>query len=120
MTVKEAITKSTKDGITADENSLISWLSDLDGQIFNDILSGYEGAIPPPKDYTASTILVVPAPYANDVYVEYLRARIYLSLQETTKHNNCLSVHKEQLSLFAAYYLRTHTPVQRFISGASL
>ena len=120
MTVQEAIIKANKDNSGISEADFISWLSDLDGQIYNDVLSGHEGAVAPDPVYDTNTALLVPAPYANDIYVEYLRARIYLSLQEAVKYNNCLMAHKEALSSFAAHYLRTHKPIQRYISGASV
>lgn len=120
MTVQDAITKAKGERqCRMSDEALVELLSDLDGQIFNDIISRSEGADevahgPYTVDDDMDTELVAPAPYANDLYVEYLKARINLDLSETAKYNNGMIVYQAALASFSAYYNRTHTPLQSY------
>ena len=68
----------------------IAWLSDLDGRIYREFLARYEGVDPddPPTPYTDGTrTLLVPEPYARDVYGNWLLAKIAEANQEITLFN---------------------------------
>lgn len=124
MTVQEAITKTNKPSDISDE-SLVAWLSNLDGQIYAETISWHEDtddvAHGPYSTAEMEDVLLVPEPYAEDVYVQYLKARINHELSETAKYNNCMIVHRAALDAFSAYYNRNHMPKQsNYIKGCTL
>lgn len=100
MTVKEAITQT--DFIKPnqyDEQAKAKWLSQLDGMIWNEVISRYEEGEPPgiyqyPQD--AAKELLVPEPY-SDLYIKYLSAQIDFSNAEYGRYNN-------EMMLFNAIY----------------
>lgn len=126
MTVQDAITKAKEDGANGiSDEKLVGWLSSLDGQIFSEVISWHEDtdevAHGPYTTADMSVTLLVPAPYDEDVYVEYLKARINHELSETAKYNNRLLAHKTALTNYSAYYNRTHMPKQtNYIKGCTL
>lgn len=120
MTVQEAISKARAAISTdLDDDIFVAWLSNLDGHIFNNVVSRHEGAdLVAHGPYTTaddmSTELMVAAPYSDDVYVEYLKARINHHLSEIAKANNSMMLHNSELDKYAANYTRTHLPSQPY------
>ena len=88
----------------------IKWLSDLDGRIYTEILSHYEGA-PEWEPYTENTNtsiqLLVPEPYA-DIYEYYLAAMIDRWNGEYNRYNNEIDQFNEAFSMYGNYYGKTH------------
>ncbi len=98
-----------------EDATLVRWLSDLDGQIYNDVISWHEGADSVAHGpYTADlmdTILLVPSPY-TDIYMQYLKAQIDSENAEVTRYNNDMLMFNMTLRAFSAHYNRTHMPKQ--------
>lgn len=91
MTIKEAITQTdfVKPNQYGDQEKT-RWLSQIDGMIWNEVVSHYEeGETPTPYQYPkdAAKELLVPDPYA-DLYIKYLSAQIDFSNAEYGRYNN--------------------------------
>ena len=117
MTIQEAITKTAAiKPHKYDRETLVGWLSDLDGLIYNEIVKWHEGGgdIPhgpynDPAD--ADTTLLVPEPYA-DVYIKYLAVQIDFNNAETARYQNSMIMFNTALSAFADWYNRNNLPKQ--------
>ena len=55
--------------------------------------------------------LLVPDPYAEEVYVRYLQSMIDLENAEISKYNQSAAMYNAAYQVFAAWYNRTHLPV---------
>lgn len=96
----------------------VRWLSTLDGLIKIEIIDTHEGA----EDITftgygentpTDTELLVPSPYAEKLYVQWLQSQIDYANEETAKYNNSSAVFNQTYSEFDRYYNRTHMPVSK-------
>lgn len=119
MTIQDAIrtVRTLKPHPYSDED-MTRWLSDLDGQIHGEIMAGHEGAPPAPGAYRIGndmdTELLVGSPY-EDVYIKYLSAQVDYHNAEYERYNNAMMMYNTQLMAFAAWYNRTHMPLQNWI-----
>ncbi len=77
----------------------IAWLSDLDGKFFREILSRYEGvAWNPPLPYSdGKETLLIPEPYAREVYGNYLLAKV-------AEYNQEIALYNQHSTMFNAEY----------------
>ena len=109
----------------------ISWLSELDGKIFEEvILTHIDEHIPPPgifyphdapemevevfSEYsTLEDELIVPFPYAGDVYTFYLMSQIDLHNAETAKYNQSITLYNAAYQTYFDWYNRTHKPIRK-------
>lgn len=94
----------------------VKWLSDVEGVIWNEIVQTHENPDGYEFDgYTASTDgdtqLIAGDMYA-DLYMYYVLAQIDRSQQEYAKYNVDVSQYNALFQQFAAYYNRTHLPLQ--------
>lgn len=111
MTIREAITEVDKglfNSYTAAEKT--RWLSRLDGEVYNSIISPREGAPESFEPYTetsAETTLLIGHPY-EDVYITYLQAMIFYHNGETVRYNNAIALHNATLDGFRNHYNNTH------------
>jgi len=116
MTILEAITqvRAIKPN-QYDDTTLVKWLSDLDGLIYNEIVKWHEGTDDVSHGpYGASdmnTVLLVPEPY-SDVYIKYLSAQVDYNNAEFARYNNSMVMYNTALSAFADWYNRNNMPVQ--------
>lgn len=117
MTVLEAITqlRALKPN-QYDDGTLVGWLSNLDGLLYNEYVKWHEGAedIPhgpydPERDM--DVVLLAPEPYA-DVYSKYLAAQVDYYNGEPARYNNSMIMYNMALSAFADWYNRSHLPRQ--------
>lgn len=139
MTIQEAI-----DGITElkphayTDLKLAGWLSNLDRQIWRDVISWHENTavavdydddgvlitdMPEPDKYemvagvgeapdTAPDVtLMVGEPY-TDLYLMYLAAQIDYWNGEIGRYNNSMTMYNSKLAEYGNDYNRTHTPKQ--------
>lgn len=94
----------------------IGWLSKLDGRIYHELLvthadcpvdsfAGYDSAV------DGSTELLVPAPYAEDVYNYFLQAQIDKENGETTRYNQSITMYNCAFRAFENHYNRNHLPL---------
>lgn len=95
----------------------IKWLSDVEGIIWNEIVQTHEN----PDDYEfdgynngtdRDTELIAGDMYA-DLYVHYVLAQIDRSQQEYAKYNVDVQQYNALFQQFAAWYNRTHLPLQK-------
>ena len=99
----------------------IGWLSNLDGQIFRDVIATHEGAeITEFNGYDEESLdkeLLVPYPFDEDIYTYYLQAQIDKENGEIKKYNNSITQYNNAFLAYANWYNRNHTPkakVKRF------
>ena len=116
MTIEEAI--KTVDDFKPNQyehETKVKWLSNLDGMIFRELIcthaghhgrcfDGYDGA-PPNRE------LLVPFPYADDVYNYWLQAQIDKENGEMTKYNQSVALYNNAYRQYASWYNRTHMPL---------
>ena len=95
----------------------LRWLSVLDGQIFQDIVSVYpENAGRTFAGYgigtDKQTELLVPFPH-DDIYIKYLAAQSDKINSDVARYVNSAAVFNAAYSEFAAFYNRTHLAKKR-------
>ena len=118
MTIIEAINRI--DSLifnTYTQNDKTEWLSRLDSMVMRHIIDNHEGAESIYfSGYTADTpletVLLAPAPY-DEMYLKWLEAQIHYHNGEYDKYNNAILMYNTVFENYAAYYNRTHKPVQR-------
>ena len=91
----------------------IGWLSELDGLIFTEIVSRFEGAPENFEGYAEAeqnAELLAPYPYAQELYTCFLRCRIDRENGETDAYNVSAVHFNNAWQAFADWYTRTHTP----------
>lgn len=123
MTVSEAI--SLVDRLRPNqfpETIKISWLSKLDGQIFEEIIQTHEGGAADRFTGYGETSqdeeLLVPYPYAEDIYISFLQAQMDRENGETARYNQSISLYNNAFLTFQNWYNRTHLPLaggKRFV-----
>ena len=67
----------------------LSWLCELEGMIYRELLSWHENAPTPPESLSEESELLVGAPY-NGLYVDYLCAKIHLHNAEFEWYSNAM------------------------------
>lgn len=98
------------------EDQKLEWLSILDRQLWEEVISTHEGyeEIPiPAEDYSGETELLIPHPYAADVYIPYLQARIDRENMEIGKFNQSASLYNAGADAFRNWWSRTHRARRR-------
>lgn len=117
VTVRDAIARLQKVKPNQyDDATLVKWLSDLDGMIFNDVILTHEGAdgagfseYDPDSDIDCE--LLAPDPY-TDIYVKYLSAQVDFHNAEFSRYNNSMVMFTSAYSEFTSWYNRTVMPLQ--------
>lgn len=96
----------------------IGWLSNLDGMIHKELIlnheheedldtfAGYD------RDTGDGTVLIVPDPYAEEVYTWWLAQKVDLQNLEIDKYNNDKTLFAAAYETFSDYWTRTHMPKQ--------
>lgn len=115
MTIAEALSgidNLKRNGVP--EEVKISWLSELDGRVYNSIISTHEGnTIAECPHYDENTIrtteLIIPAPYER-IYLLYLESQIDYTSGEVNRYANAYAMFNSLLSEFAREYNKTHMP----------
>lgn len=96
----------------------IRWLSKLDGRFFHEVFkthqdcpvesfAGYD------KTTDGGTILLVPAPYDEDIYNYFLQSQIDKENGEVSRYNQSVTMYNSGLCAFVDYYHRTHLPIRQ-------
>ena len=114
MTVAEAITRIDRlrpNQYTSAEKT--AWLSALDGQIFAEIIMTHRDADRTEFEaYTDTTAeLLVPAPYDEELYTDYLMMQVDKANAEFGKYDQSAVLFNNALLGFRNHYNRTHMPV---------
>ena len=93
----------------------IRWLSTLDGKIWHEVIMTHKGpafAYYPFDGYDSDDAeLLVPAPFAEDVYGFYVKSRIAAENNEIAKYEQNSTLFNEAYKEFTAWWTRTHTPI---------
>lgn len=114
MTIQDALTqleelKPNQFG----EELKIKWLSDIEGKIYDEIISkrnGYENIDSYTYDINSDydTDLNVPDRYAM-IYIYYLMAMIDFANGETERYSNSMQMFNSSYQEFVNYWYKTHT-----------
>lgn len=95
------------------------WLSDCDGEIFNELVSNYEKSDDMPESFAGyaedtadDTELLVKAPH-DVLYRYWLMAQIDLHNMELAKYNNTSVQFNVARQNFMNWYNRTHMPLHK-------
>ena len=114
MTILEATRQV--DGLrhnTFTQEDKIRWLSQVDGQVYREVICTHEGSVPF-RDYDAQTPLeqelLVPMPF-EELYLHYLEAQMDYYQGETDRYNRAMAMYQAVLSAFTNHYNRTHLPL---------
>lgn len=97
----------------------IRMVNTVEGRIYKDILSKYEGEEPifiPFEEGQEERELAVPVPY-TDVYVFYLASMMDFYNSDSSRYNDSMVLYNQAWNEFQAYYLQTHTPKQTNLCG---
>jgi len=109
------VDKKEPNSYTADEK--LRWLSNLDGKIFNEVITQYEEYDPETDEFTpyedGSEELLVGAPYGEDMYVHYLIARIAGDNAEASRYNQQIAMYNTCYSQWWNRYNATHMPLSK-------
>lgn len=118
MKVCEAVTLAEQ--LNPDQYGMcekVQWLSALDGQVYADIMAGREDAPESaPAPYTqedAQKELLIPAPYADEIYPAYLMMRGAFYNNESIRYANAQTMFNNALASFQRYWIRTHRALCR-------
>lgn len=107
-----------------DKETKLSWISQLDGKIFAEIILTHEDAperviahsredmgVPVYLPYeSGSEEPIAGPPYGEDMYCYYLEAMIALHNMETSKYNQQMVAFNNAYTEFANWYNRTRRP----------
>ena len=116
MTIREAIDLVDKLRPNAFDTSLkVGWLSKLDGMILREVIQTHEGgagtALPPYEEACIERELLVPEPYAEDVYLCFLQMQIDKENAEYKRYNQSVTMYNSAFRTFQDWYNRTHAPI---------
>ncbi len=127
MTVREAIDRANAlKPNQYDDDLKMTWLSELDSRIYNDIFLTHEdnpytlvGTVTKENEiafpYTDdATMLLAEEPY-DVLYVSYIKAKIDEYNEETTRYANSAAEYNSQYQDYARYYNRKHMPISRVL-----
>ena len=94
-----------------DSTLKLKWLNKLDGQIFREVIQTHEGcAVYSPRE-DMERELIVPFPYAEDVYCNFLQAMIDKENGEIGKYNQAISLFQTAYTRYCNWYNRTTRPI---------
>ena len=113
MLFKEAleITKRLTPSLYKDEE-LSRWLMMCERQIWEEIILTHTGWCCRSKPTgEADSELIVPDRFAEDIYVNFLQARIAKENQETMKYNAAITLYNDGYTRFAKWYNERHKPL---------
>ena len=101
-----------------DNDLKLKWLRDLDGKIFQELIEPHEDEETVERfegaDYDDTGVnLLIPMPYARDVYVAYIRSKIAEANAETDRYNLYASAFNAEYGQWAAWYNRT-VPMKKY------
>ena len=92
------------------EDVLYSWLEELEGKIYREIVTTREGA--GEFSFSDDSELAAKEPYSS-VYAAYLRMKCDLEFGDTVRYQSSAPVFAAAWSDFSNFYNRTHRPLGR-------
>lgn len=114
MTVGELIERIIMlRGRQYDEDIMVGWLNEIEGQVVDDVVNRAEGydMVFKPLSYAQDTErqLTIPERF-QDVYINYMLSKIDYHNQETERYNNDVVMYNSAYDAYAAWFRRTHMP----------
>ena len=91
----------------------LRWLHMLDKQIFDELISQREHKTVLCACPEMHGELLVPEPYAEDVYINFLQARIAKENEEFGKYNSFIQLYNDGYNRFARRYAEKHRSLPR-------
>lgn len=115
MTVQEALTLARR--LTPNQYSdddLRRWLMLCEENIFDSIVLTHDGhmCVPKPTGEDCSE-LIAPDLFAEDIYINFIQARIAKENLENVKYNQAISLYNDGYLKFAKWYNERHAPRPR-------
>ena len=92
----------------------LRWLERIDGQVLSEIIGTHAEIAPNRREtqaYTADTELLVPFPYAEELYRAYLFTQIDLLNAEITRYTQSATQLAAAWRQYADWYNRSHAPL---------
>lgn len=115
MTVQEALTLARR--LTPSQYSdddLRRWLMLCERHIFDSIILTHEDSrCCPTPDGEDCYELIAPDLFAEDIYINFLQARIAKENAENVKYNQSISLYNDAYTRFAKWYNERHRPRPR-------
>ena len=114
MTVGELIERIIMlRGRQYDEDIMVGWLNEIEGQGVDDVVNRAEGydMVFKPLSYAQDTErqLTIPERF-QDAYINYMLSKIDYHNQETERYNNDVVMYNSAYDAYAAWFRRTHKP----------
>ena len=92
----------------------LHWLSNLDGKLFNELVRPRDPEKQAPLPYeSGQEQLLIPQPYGEDIYYNYLQAMIAAENAETQRYNRRMTMFNSLLMEFSNFLNRSQAPVSR-------
>lgn len=118
MKIIDAINKidALKPNIYSQEEK-VAWLAELDGQIHKNIIMTHEHTEEQEafdgygENVDPDTVLLVPAPHDQPVYLSWLQSKIDYFNGEYARYNNSKIAFNDAYSEFNNYYNRNNMPI---------
>lgn len=86
----------------------LAWLSELDGQVYNEIGASYEPGDGEPKPYiSGEEELLIGFPYGESIYGHFLKAMMAADNFETGKYNQHIAMFESAYGQYRDMILRT-------------
>jgi len=115
MTLSQAITRCDQLQPNPYPDELkICWLQELDGQIYRELHQCCRDCPPEPPAYTPTQPqqpLLVPQPYAGDLYTSYLQACMDRENGEIARYNRSIALYNSAYLRYQNHYRRSHRPL---------
>ena len=90
-----------------------AWLSSFDGKVFQEVTKTHEGGPETfPPHGSEDDELLIEEPYAQDVYANYLLAKIAEANAEIPKYNLYMTLFNTEYGQWVSWYHRTHLPLR--------
>lgn len=94
-------------------DTLLTWLSDFDERVYNQIILTHENSEPREFPYEdENTELIIPDMY-GDIYKFYMESKIDFAFDETQRFQNNTAMFNGLYQNYADWYNRTHKPIQK-------
>lgn len=115
MTVQEAINREDKlKANKIDLEQKIRWLTELDRQVYEEIVRTHETDIEEPDflSYGLTTQLIIPDVYSN-IYLTYLEMKIAITNGETKVYNRAATDYNNAYITVQDYFNRNYMPITK-------
>lgn len=102
-----------------DTEILTGWVNEIEGQAVDEVIGRCDGGVTEiaPYDYNvdAERELLIPDRF-QDVYVNYVLAKMDLHNQETERYNNDVSAFNAAYDAFGKWFFRSYMPKAVYFS----